>query len=81
METPNRLYRSHSDYMIGGVCGGLGKYFKIDPTLVRLAFVLLTGAAYFWFAYRTWVDEHGFTGLVSYHIMRFNGFVGTVSMG
>jgi len=42
METPNRLLRSHSDYMIGGVCGGLGKYFKIDPTLVRLAFVLLT---------------------------------------
>jgi phage shock protein PspC (stress-responsive transcriptional regulator) len=28
--------------MIGGVCGGLGQYFKIDPTLIRLAFVLLT---------------------------------------
>jgi phage shock protein C len=42
MDTPNRLSRSRSDYMIGGVCGGLGRYFKIDPTLVRLAFVLLT---------------------------------------
>jgi phage shock protein C len=41
MET-NRLARSRTDYMIGGVCGGLGKYFHIDPTLVRLIFVLLT---------------------------------------
>jgi phage shock protein PspC (stress-responsive transcriptional regulator) len=36
-----RLYRSKTDSMIGGVCGGLGKYFSIDPTLIRLAFVLL----------------------------------------
>lgn len=36
-----RLYRSRSDRMIGGVCGGLGNYFAIDPTLVRLVFVLL----------------------------------------
>jgi phage shock protein PspC (stress-responsive transcriptional regulator) len=42
METPNRLMRSKTDVMIGGVCGGLGQYFKIDPTLIRLAFVLLT---------------------------------------
>jgi phage shock protein C len=40
MET-KRLYRSGRDAMIGGVCGGLGEYFNIDPTLVRLAFVLL----------------------------------------
>ncbi len=31
-----------TDRMIGGVCGGLARYFDIDPTLVRLAFVLLT---------------------------------------
>jgi phage shock protein C len=43
MET-NRLTRSRTDVMIGGVCAGLGKYFKIDPTLVRLIFVLLTMA-------------------------------------
>ncbi len=42
MENPNRLTRSRSDVMIGGVCSGLGRYFKIDPTLIRLAFVLLT---------------------------------------
>jgi phage shock protein PspC (stress-responsive transcriptional regulator) len=38
----NRLTRSRSDVMIGGVCSGLGRYFHIDPTLVRLIFVLLT---------------------------------------
>jgi phage shock protein C len=42
MDATNRLSRSRTDFMIGGVCGGLGKYFKIDPTLVRLVFVLLT---------------------------------------
>ncbi len=36
-----RLYRSRTDRMIGGVCGGLGNYFGIDPSLVRLVFVLL----------------------------------------
>jgi phage shock protein C len=34
-----RLYRSRTDRMIAGVCGGLGEYFGIDPTLVRLLFV------------------------------------------
>lgn len=37
-----QLYRSESNRMIGGVAGGLGEYFDIDPTLFRLAFVLLT---------------------------------------
>ena len=34
-----QLYRSRHDRMIGGVCGGLGEYFGIDPTLVRILFV------------------------------------------
>jgi phage shock protein C len=42
MDTSNRLTRSTSDVMLGGVCAGLGRYFKIDATLVRLIFVLLT---------------------------------------
>ena len=37
-----RLYRSKKDRMICGVCGGIANYFNIDPTLVRLAFVLIT---------------------------------------
>jgi phage shock protein PspC (stress-responsive transcriptional regulator) len=34
-----RLTRSESDRILGGVCGGLGEYFDIDPTLIRLGFV------------------------------------------
>ena len=34
-----QLYRSREDRMIGGVCGGLGEYFGIDPTLVRVLFI------------------------------------------
>ncbi len=40
-----RLYRSRKDRMICGVCGGIAKYFNIDPTLVRLAFVLISMGA------------------------------------
>lgn len=36
-----RLFRSKKESMIGGVCGGLAIYFNIDPSLVRLFFVLL----------------------------------------
>ena len=35
------LYRSETDRMLGGVCGGLGNYLGIDSTFVRLFFVLL----------------------------------------
>lgn len=35
-----RLYRSQSDRMIWGVCGGLARYFDMDPTLVRIIAVL-----------------------------------------
>ncbi len=36
-----RLYRSNRDAMISGVCGGLGEYFNLDPTIVRLITILL----------------------------------------
>ncbi|HIS25962.1 MAG TPA: PspC domain-containing protein [Candidatus Pullilachnospira intestinigallinarum] len=37
-----RLYRSSTNYMLCGVCGGIGEYFNIDPTLIRLAWVLFS---------------------------------------
>ena len=37
-----KLYRSRENRMIAGVCGGLGDYFEIDPTLVRLALVFFS---------------------------------------
>jgi phage shock protein C len=36
-----RLYRSRKDSTIAGVCGGLGEYFNIDPTFIRIVAVLL----------------------------------------
>lgn len=40
-----RLQRSRHNRMIAGVCGGVAEYFDIDPTIVRLIWVLL-GFAY-----------------------------------
>lgn len=37
-----RLYRSRNNRMFGGVCAGIGEFFGIDPTIVRLTFVLVT---------------------------------------
>lgn len=42
-----RLYRSRENRMVAGVCGGLGEYLEIDPTLIRLAWVFLTLAGGF----------------------------------
>jgi phage shock protein PspC (stress-responsive transcriptional regulator) len=37
-----RLYRHRTNRIIAGVCGGVGEYLNIDPTFVRIFFVLLT---------------------------------------
>ncbi len=42
MSEVKRLYRSRSDRMIAGVAGGLAQYLNVDPTLVRLGFVVLS---------------------------------------
>ena len=55
--TGKRLYRSNTEKVIGGVLGGLAEYFNIDPTLVRLGYVLLS----LFFA--------GFPGVLGYIIM------------
>lgn len=44
------------DRMLGGVCGGLAEYFGLDPTLVRIAYALLT-------AFRA------FSGIILYPIL------------
>ena len=46
-----QLNRSRDERMVAGICGGLGEYFDIDPTVIRLIFVfgtILTGSALFW---------------------------------
>lgn len=37
---PKKLFRSRNNRMICGVCGGIGEYFNVDATLIRLACVL-----------------------------------------
>lgn len=52
-----RLYRSARQRMFNGVCGGIAEYFDIDPTIVRLVWVL--GSIFF---------TLGFGGLLAYFV-------------
>ena len=36
-----KLYKSRDDRKLFGVCGGLGQYFNLDATIVRLVFIVL----------------------------------------
>lgn len=38
----NKLYRSISNRVIAGVCGGLGEYFDIDPVIIRALFIIVS---------------------------------------
>jgi phage shock protein PspC (stress-responsive transcriptional regulator) len=37
-----RLYRSKKERMLGGICGGLGEHLDVDPTVIRLLWVVIT---------------------------------------
>lgn len=53
-----RLYRAgERDSMVGGVCAGIADYFSVDPTLIRLAWVIMTILTFFW------------TGIIGYLLM------------
>lgn len=63
-----RLYRSKTNVKICGVCGGIGEYFNIDPTLIRLLWILIT------------LMTGNIIGLIAYAICVFvipedNGFI------
>ena len=53
---PKRLYRSRTQVMLFGVCGGFAEYFQLDVTLVRLGWVVLS------------IFSAGFPGLLAYII-------------
>jgi phage shock protein C len=36
-----RLYRSRTNRVLAGICGGLGEYLRIDPTIMRVIFLIL----------------------------------------
>ncbi|MFA4982897.1 MAG: PspC domain-containing protein [Candidatus Micrarchaeia archaeon] len=40
-EPAKKLYRSNSEKLLGGVCGGMAEYFGVDPIIIRLIFVAL----------------------------------------
>jgi phage shock protein C len=51
MNEPRKLYRTEGPAaMVAGVCGGIAEYFNIDPTIVRVLWVILTfaGTVGFW---------------------------------
>lgn len=41
METTKRLYRDTQNRLIGGVCAGLGEYFNVDFSVIRIIWLLL----------------------------------------
>lgn len=52
-----KLTRSKTDKMLAGVCAGLAEYFDLDPTLVRIGYILLS------------VLSAGFPGILVYIIL------------
>ena len=56
---PRRLTRSAKHKMIAGVCGGLAEYFVLDPTLVRVAYVIVS------------IISAAFPGILAYIILMF----------
>lgn len=55
--TYRRLTRSTTDRRIAGVCGGLSKYLNVDPTVIRILFLvaLLCGGLGFWAYLIVWI--------------------------
>lgn len=41
-EQPKKLYRSRNNRTLGGVCQGLAEYLNLDPTIIRIGWVLFT---------------------------------------
>ena len=57
MDNYRRLTRSTTDRRIAGVCGGIAKYLNVDPTVVRILFLiaLLCGSLGFWAYLIIWI--------------------------
>jgi phage shock protein C len=56
---PRRLTRSNRNKMIAGVCGGIAEYLDMDPTLVRVLYVLVS------------ILSAAFPGIIAYIILMF----------
>jgi phage shock protein C len=56
---PRRLTRSNRNKMIAGVCGGLAEYFDMDPTVMRVLYILVS------------VLSAAFPGVIAYIVLMF----------
>jgi phage shock protein C len=56
---PRRLTRSNRTKMIAGVCGGLAEYFDMDPTVMRVLYILVS------------VLSAAFPGVIAYIVLMF----------
>jgi phage shock protein C len=56
---PRRLTRSNRNKMIAGVCGGLAEYLNVDPTVMRVLYVLVS------------ILSAAFPGIVAYIVLMF----------
>lgn len=56
---PRRLTRSNRNKMIAGVCGGLAEYLDMDPTLMRVLYILVS------------VLSAAFPGVIAYIVLMF----------
>ena len=56
---PRKLTRSSRHKIIAGVCGGIAEYFELDPTVVRVAYVLIS------------IISVAFPGILAYIILMF----------
>jgi phage shock protein C len=54
---PKKLYRSRTNKMIAGICGGLAEYMDADPTVIRLvaALLVLAGGLSIWAYLIAWI--------------------------
>ena len=59
MPPPRKLTRSRRHKIIAGVCGGIAEYFDLDPTVVRVAYVLIS------------IISVAFPGILAYIILMF----------
>jgi len=58
MAETRKLYRSTQEKQIAGICGGLGEYLNVDPTVMRILFVagfFLSGSLMFWAYLVMWI--------------------------
>ena len=56
---PRRLTRSNRNKMIAGVCGGLAEYLNMDPTIVRVLYILVS------------IMSAAFPGVIAYIVLMF----------